>query len=96
MLSANPRDFNARTRYFSSLKCHKKSIKLAKKNFQNNILQRLNDANDKDQNQFWKIMKELNKLPRTFAGESISASQWHTYFSSLLAKSNKQPESTVV
>jgi hypothetical protein len=86
LLSQNPSDHNIRTKYFSSLKKFKKSVKLAKNNFHHNILQKLNDTNDNDQKQFWKILKEINNNPSPQVNNSIPAERWHKYFSSLLVK----------
>ena len=81
-----------RTVFFSKKKELRKLVKFKKKEFRQNILNQLNNLEENNPRQYWKLVSELKDLEsnKSCESECLSAQEWVTYFSDLLYNSNME------
>ena len=81
-----------RTVFFSKKKELRKLVKFKKKEFRQNILNQLNNLEENNPKQYWKLVSELKELDSNNSCESecLSAQEWVDYFSNLLYKGNME------
>ena len=78
--------------FFSKKRDLRKLLKFKKKEFRQNILSQLNNLEENNQKQYWKLVSELKELEanKTCESECLSAKEWVDYFSTLLYNSNME------
>ena len=80
--------------FFSNKRELRKLLKFKKKKkeFRQNILSQLNNLEENNPKQYWKLVSELKELEsnKTCESECLSAKEWVDYFSNLLYNSNME------
>ena len=78
--------------FFNKKKELRKMVKFKKKEFRQNILDQLNNLEENNYKQYWKLVSELKELESRSSSNSdcVSAEEWTNHFSKLLYNKNME------
>ncbi|MEW8544065.1 MAG: reverse transcriptase family protein [Candidatus Thiodiazotropha sp.] len=78
--------------FFSKKKELRKMVKVKKRVFRQNILDQLNNLEENNPKQYWKLVAELKELESSSSNNSncVSAQEWINHFSKLLYNKNME------
>ncbi|MES9993748.1 MAG: reverse transcriptase family protein [Candidatus Thiodiazotropha sp.] len=81
--------------FFKKRKELKKTVKLKKKIFKQNILDQLNDVSERNPKEYWRLVRDLKELENQSSktNSPISPEEWIRHFSELLCSKNRENSS---
>ncbi len=83
LLSKYPDDPFLRHKFFSTKKDYKRLTKRLKRNFKNEILNKIQLMEEHNPNEFWKLVNSIKSSKSTGMCDEISPATWYSYFKEL-------------
>ena len=80
-----------RDMFFQNKRAYNKLIKKCKHQFRQNIINKLEEINEKDPQEYWKLVEQLKEIDLDDKVEQISAHTFKNHYKSLLTDSNNAP-----
>ena len=83
LLSKYPDDPFLRHKFFSTKKDYKRLTKRLKRNFKNEILNKIQLMEEHNPNEFWKLVNSIKSSKSTGMSDEIPPATWYSYFKEL-------------
>ena len=84
MITKEPFSRHTRDKYFISLQNYKRTIRKAKKDYERELIEQLQELESKDQKQYWSLVNTLRGISKKKSNKSICAYEWQHHFAKLL------------
>ena len=76
LITKEPFSRQIREKYFISLKNYKRTIRKAKKDYERELIEQLQELESKDPKQYWSLVNALRGISKKKSNKSICAYEW--------------------
>ena len=83
LVSKYPNDPFLRQKFFSTKKEYKRLIKRLKRNFQSDMLNKIQLMEDRNPKEFWKLVNSIKSRQSAGVSDEVSPVEWYGYFKDL-------------